>query len=77
MEEAAVSFMYKADNSCRESRAEPGEAQDSDNKGRNILNHRIKESKASTSMDLETVIQSEVGQKEKNKYLILTYICGI
>ena len=28
-------------------------------------------------MDLETVIQSEVNQKEKNKYLILTHICGI
>ena len=27
-------------------------------------------------MDLRTVIQSEVSQKEKNKY-ILTYICGI
>ena len=27
-------------------------------------------------MDLETVIQSEVSQKEKNKYRILTYICG-
>ena len=28
-------------------------------------------------MDLETVIQSEVSQKEKNKYRILTPICGI
>ena len=28
-------------------------------------------------MDLETVIQSEVSQKEKNKYFILTHICGI
>ena len=28
-------------------------------------------------MDLETVIQSEVTQKEKNKYRILTHICGI
>ena len=27
-------------------------------------------------MDLETVIQSEVSQKEKNKYLILMHICG-
>ena len=27
-------------------------------------------------MDLETVIQSEVSQKEKNKYRILTHICG-
>ena len=30
-----------------------------------------------TRMDLETVIQSEVSQKEKNKYRILTHICGI
>ena len=29
-----------------------------------------------TWMDLETVIQSEVSQKEKNKYRILTHICG-
>ena len=28
-------------------------------------------------MDLETVIQSEVSQKEKNKYCIVTHICGI
>ena len=28
-------------------------------------------------MDLETVIQSEVSQKEKNKYRMLTQICGI
>ena len=28
-------------------------------------------------MDLETDIQSEVSQKEKNKYRILTHICGI
>ena len=28
-------------------------------------------------MDLETVIQSEVSHKEKNKYCILTHICGI
>ena len=27
-------------------------------------------------MNLETVIQSEVSQKEKNKYCILTHICG-
>ena len=27
-------------------------------------------------VDLETVIQSEVSQKEKNKYRILTLICG-
>ena len=30
-----------------------------------------------TRMDPETVIQSAVSQKEKNKYRILTYICGI
>ena len=30
-----------------------------------------------TWMYLETVIQSEVSQKEKNKYRILTHICGI
>ena len=30
-----------------------------------------------TWMDLEIVIQSEVSQKEKNKYRILTHICGI
>ena len=29
-----------------------------------------------TWMDLETVIQSEVSQKEKNKYCKLTHICG-
>ena len=28
-------------------------------------------------MDLEAVIQSEVSQKEKNKYCVLTHICGI
>ena len=28
-----------------------------------------------TWMDLETVIQSEVSQKEKNKYGVLTHIC--
>ena len=28
-------------------------------------------------MDLESVIQSDVSQKEKNKYRILTHICGI
>ena len=28
-------------------------------------------------MDLETAIQSEVSQKEKNKYCIISLICGI
>ena len=32
---------------------------------------------AETWMDLETVIQSEVNQKEKNKYRIILLICGI
>ena len=30
-----------------------------------------------TWMDPETVIQSEVSQKEKNKYRILTHVCEI
>ena len=30
-----------------------------------------------TWMDLETVLQSEVSQKEKNKYRILPHVCGI
>ena len=34
------------------------------------------ESFAETCMDLETVIQNEVSQKEKNKYRILTHVCG-
>ena len=29
-----------------------------------------------TWMNLESVIESEVSQKEKNKYRILTHICG-
>ena len=28
-------------------------------------------------MDIETVIQSEISQKEKNKYHILMHMCGI
>ena len=28
-------------------------------------------------MDIETVIQSEVSQKEKNKYRMLTHIYGV
>ena len=28
-------------------------------------------------MDLESVIQNEVSQKEKNKYHVLMHICGI
>ena len=34
------------------------------------------ESSVEMWMDLETVIQSEVSQKEKNKYRILMHICG-
>ena len=30
-----------------------------------------------TWVDLESVIQSEVTQKEKNNYCILTHVCGI
>ena len=33
-------------------------------------------SSVETWMDLETGIQSEVSQKETNKYRILTHICG-
>ena len=32
---------------------------------------------AELQMDLEAVTQSEVSQKEKNKYHILRHICGI
>ena len=35
------------------------------------------ESFVETWMDLETLIQSEVSQKEKNRYRILTHIYGI
>ena len=28
-------------------------------------------------MELETITQSEISQKEKNKHRILTHICGI
>ena len=43
-----------------------------------LLSHKKKEigSFVETWIDLETVIQSEVSQKEKNKYHILTLICG-
>ena len=34
------------------------------------------ESFVETWLDLETVIQSEVSQKEKNKYRILTHVYG-
>ena len=32
---------------------------------------------AETWIDLETVMQGEVSQKEKNKYRIILLICGI
>ena len=43
-----------------------------------LLSHKRNEigSFVETWMDLETVIQSEVSQKEKNIYHILTHICG-
>ena len=43
-----------------------------------LLSHKRNktESFVETWMDLETVIQSEVSQKEKNKYRILTHVCG-
>ena len=34
------------------------------------------ESFVETWMDLETVLQSEVSHKEKNKYRILMHVCG-
>ena len=36
----------------------------------------LSKSGVSVWMDLETVIQSEVSQEEKNKYRILMHICG-
>ena len=32
---------------------------------------------AETWMDLKTVIESKVSQKEKNKYCIISLVCGI
>ena len=40
------------------------------------LKRKETESFVETWMDLETVIQSEVSQKEKKKYRILTHVCG-
>ena len=37
----------------------------------------IKKNKIESFVDLETVIQSEVSQKEKNKYYILMHISEI
>ena len=43
-----------------------------------LLSHKKEqiESFVETWMDLETVTQSEVSQKEKNKYRILMHVCG-
>ena len=43
-----------------------------------LLSHKKNEvgSFVETWMDVETVIQSEVSQKEKNKYHVSTHICG-
>ena len=44
-----------------------------------LLNHKKERSTRSfveTWMDLETIMQSEVSQKEKNKYHMLMHICG-
>ena len=44
-----------------------------------LLSHEINETELFIVrwMDLESVIQSEVSQKEKNKYHTLTHIYGI
>ena len=44
-----------------------------------LLNHKRNKFRSfvETWMDLETVIQSEVSQKEKNKYRILMHVYGI
>ena len=44
-----------------------------------LLSHKKKEIELFVVrwMDLESVIQSEVSQKEKNKYHMLTHIYGI
>ena len=43
-----------------------------------LLNHKRNEIMpfAETWIDLEIVIQSEVSQKEKNRYCIILLICG-
>ena len=44
-----------------------------------LLSHKMNEimSFSSTQMDLEIIIPSEVSQKEKDKYYIISLICGI
>ena len=44
-----------------------------------LLSHKRNETELPVVrwMDLETVVQSEVSQKEKNKYRLLTHIYGM
>ena len=42
-----------------------------------LLSHNIFESVLMKWMNLEPIIQSEVSQKEKEKYCILTHMYGI
>ena len=44
-----------------------------------LLSHKINEIELFVVrwMELESLIQSEVSQKEENKYHMLTHICGI
>ena len=44
-----------------------------------LLSHKRNETGplAELWMDLQTAIQSEVSQKEKNKHCALTHVCGI
>ena len=44
---------------------------------KNDTDESICRARIEMQMDLETVIQNEVSQKEKNKYRILMHICGI
>ena len=42
-----------------------------------VIKRNTLESVPVRRMNLEPIIQSEVGQKEKNEYCILMHICGI
>ena len=42
-----------------------------------LLSHKKEQNSAQIWIDLETVIQSEISQKEKNKYHIILLTCGI
>ena len=46
-------------------------------KQRRVHDRVSKSCHTETWMDLETVIQSEVDQKEKNKCRVVSFICGI